>query len=78
MGAVGQITTTGYIYVGVGNMTAAPGETYTYNGAQQLTASTKDGTQTTYEYAGADMLKVLHQATEGGNGVPLHVWHVRQ
>ncbi|WP_123655001.1 RHS repeat-associated core domain-containing protein [Curtobacterium sp. ZW137] len=64
--AVGQITTTGYSYDGVGNMTAAPGETYTYNGAQQLTASTKDGVQTTYEYAGADMLKLLHQATDGG------------
>ncbi|MGN8050944.1 beta strand repeat-containing protein [Curtobacterium sp. 22159] len=64
--AVGQITTTGYSYDGVGNMTAAPGETYTYNGAQQLTASTKDGVETRYEYAGADMLKLLHQSTDGG------------
>jgi RHS repeat-associated protein len=81
--AVGQITTAGYSYDGVGNMTAAPAQTFTYNGAQQLTASTKDGTQTTYEYAGTDMLKLLHQATDGGaeydytygtsdrNGVPV-------
>ncbi|MFL0358536.1 beta strand repeat-containing protein [Curtobacterium flaccumfaciens] len=63
--AVGQITTTGYSYDGVGNMTVAPGETYTYNGAQQLTASTKDGTQTTYEYAGADMNVLLSLKTDG-------------
>jgi RHS repeat-associated protein len=81
--AVGQITTTGYSYDGVGNMTAAPGETFTYNGAQQLTASTKDGVKTTYEYAGGDMLKLLWQSTDGGaeygytygtsdsNGVPV-------
>ncbi|MBE7195312.1 MAG: hypothetical protein INR66_22895 [Gordonia polyisoprenivorans] len=79
----GQITTTGYAYDKVGNMTAAPGETFTYNGAQQLTASTKDGVQTSYEYAGADMNKLLSQSTTGGaeydytygttdrNGVPV-------
>ncbi|WIB77543.1 RHS repeat-associated core domain-containing protein [Curtobacterium sp. MCPF17_002] len=85
--AVGQITTAGYSYDGVGNMTVAPGETYTYNGAQQLTASTKDSVKTSYEYAGADMLKLLHQATDGGaeydytygtsdsNGVPVIANH---
>lgn len=42
--AVGQITSDGYAYDATGNMTAAPGATFTYNGAQQLTSSTKDGT----------------------------------
>ncbi|MDP4332459.1 RHS repeat-associated core domain-containing protein [Curtobacterium sp. A7_M15] len=81
--AASQITTDGYTYDGTGNLTAAPGETYTYNGAQQLTSSTKDGVTTSYEYAGADMNKLLWQATDGGaeygytygisdsNGVPV-------
>ncbi len=81
--ALGQITTTGYAYDKTGNMTASPGATYTYNGAQQMTSSTKDGKTTTYEYAGADMNKLLYQATDGGaeygytygtsdsNGVPV-------
>ncbi|WP_261976588.1 RHS repeat-associated core domain-containing protein [Curtobacterium sp. B8] len=81
--AVGQITTAGYGYDKVGNLTAAPGQTFTYNGAQQMTSSTKDGVKTSYEYAGADMNKLLWQSTEGGaqygytygttdsNGVPV-------
>ncbi|MDR6573328.1 RHS repeat-associated protein [Curtobacterium sp. 320] len=81
--AVGQITSTGYAYDGVGNLTAAPGETFTYNDAQQLTTSTKNGVTTRYEYAGADMNKLLKQSTDGGaeydytygttdqNGVPV-------
>ncbi len=81
--ALGQITTTGYAYDKTGNMTASPGATYTYNGAQQMTSSTKDGKTTTYEYAGADMNKLLYQATDGraeygytygtsdSNGVPV-------
>ncbi|TCL79665.1 RHS repeat-associated protein [Curtobacterium sp. PhB128] len=81
--AVSQITTDGYTYDGTGNLTAAPGETYTYNGAQQLTSSTKDGVTTSYGYAGADMNKLLWQSTDGGveygytygttdqNGVPV-------
>ncbi|MEV7934054.1 RHS repeat-associated core domain-containing protein [Curtobacterium sp. NPDC089185] len=81
--AVGQITTTGYGYDKVGNLTSAPGQTFTYNGAQQLTSSTKDGVTTSYEYAGADMNKLLWQSTDGGaeygytygttdqNGVPV-------
>jgi len=81
--AVGQITSTGYAYDGVGNLTAAPEETFTYNDAQQLTASTKNGVTTRYEYAGADMNKLLKQSTDGGaeydytygtsdqNGVPV-------
>ncbi len=61
--AIGQITTTGYSYDGTGNLIAAPGETYTYNGAQQMTSSTKDGATTQYTYAGADMNKLLTQIT---------------
>ncbi|MBF4606585.1 RHS repeat-associated core domain-containing protein [Curtobacterium sp. VKM Ac-1393] len=80
---VGQITTDGYAYDGVGNMVKAPGQTFTYNGAQQMTSSTKDGVATRYEYAGGDMNKLLSQATDGGaeydytygtsdsNGVPV-------
>ncbi|GGL03162.1 type IV secretion protein Rhs [Curtobacterium luteum] len=81
--AVGQITSDGYEYDKVGNLTKAPGETFTYNGAQQLTSSSKDGVTTAYEYAGADMNKLLSQSTDGGaeydytygttdqNGVPV-------
>ncbi|MBF4582926.1 hypothetical protein ITJ54_09625 [Curtobacterium sp. VKM Ac-2865] len=81
--AIGQITTTGYTYDGTGNLIAAPGETYTYNGAQQMTSSTKDGTTTRYTYAGGDMNKLLTQKTDRGadytytygttdsNGVPV-------
>lgn len=81
--AVGQITNDGYQYDGTGNLLAAPGETYTYNGAQQMTSSTNDGVTTSYEYAGADMNKLLSQSTDGGaeydytygttdqNGVPV-------
>ena len=80
---IGQITTDGYAYDGVGNMVKAPGQTFTYNGAQQMTSSTKDGVTTRYEYAGGDMNKLLSQATDGGaeydytygtsdsNGVPV-------
>ncbi|WP_141399128.1 RHS repeat-associated core domain-containing protein [Curtobacterium sp. 'Ferrero'] len=81
--AASQITSDGYTYDGTGNLTKAPGETYTYNGAQQLTSSTKDGTTTSYTYAGADMNKLLTESTNGGaeyeytygttdqNGVPV-------
>ncbi|WNY35396.1 hypothetical protein Q9Q99_13030 [Curtobacterium flaccumfaciens] len=80
---VGQITSDGYAYDGVGNMVKAPGQTFTYNGAQQMTSSTKDGVTTRYKYAGGDMNKLLSQATDGGaeydytygtsdsNGVPV-------
>ncbi|MFJ2978865.1 beta strand repeat-containing protein [Curtobacterium sp. NPDC087082] len=64
--SIGQITSAGYAYDGVGNLTAAPGETFIYNDAQQLTASTKNGVTTRYEYAGADMNKLLKQSTDGG------------
>ncbi|TCL79660.1 RHS repeat-associated protein [Curtobacterium sp. PhB128] len=63
---VGQITSDGYAYDKVGNLTTAPGQTFTYNGAQQMTASTKDGVKTSYEYAGGDMNKLLWQSTDGG------------
>lgn len=64
--SVGQITTTGYEYDGTGNLTKAPGQTFTYNGAQQMTASTKDGKTTRYTYAGGSMVRMLSQATDGG------------
>ncbi|SBN63226.1 RHS repeat-associated core domain-containing protein [Curtobacterium sp. 9128] len=63
---IGQITSAGYAYDATGNMTAAPGATFTYNGAQQLISSTKDGKKTTYAYAGADMNRLLSQSTDGG------------
>lgn len=63
---VRQITSDGYGYDKVGNLTTAPGQTFTYNGAQQMTASTKDGVTTSYEYAGGDMNKLLWQFTDGG------------
>ncbi|MCS6580143.1 RHS repeat-associated core domain-containing protein [Curtobacterium citreum] len=80
---VGQITSDGYAYDGVGNMVKAPGQTFTYNGAQQMTSSTKDRVTTSYKYAGGDMNKLLSQVTDGGaeydytygtsdsNGVPV-------
>ncbi len=64
---VGQITSDGYAYDGVGNMVKAPGQTFTYNGAQQMTSSTKAGVTTRYEYAGGDMNKLLSQATDGSS-----------
>lgn len=64
--AVGQITTDRYAYDKVGNLTKAPGETFTYDRAQQLTSSKKDGVTTRYEYAGADMNKLLMQSTDRG------------
>ncbi|PZE29152.1 hypothetical protein [Curtobacterium sp. MCLR17_042] len=62
---VGQIISDGYAYDGVGDMVKALGQTFTYNGAQQMTSSTKDGVTTRYEYAGGDMNKLLSQATDG-------------
>jgi YD repeat-containing protein len=64
--AIGQITTTGYKYDGTGNLIATPTGTFTYNGAQQMTASVKDGVKTSYTYAGASMVKMLAQVTDGG------------
>lgn len=46
--AVGQITSDRCEYDNVGDLTKAPGETLTYNGAQQLTLSTKDGVTNPY------------------------------
>ncbi|PZE63600.1 RHS repeat-associated core domain-containing protein, partial [Curtobacterium sp. MCBD17_021] len=63
--AVGQITTAGYQYDGTGNLIAAPGKTFTYNGAQQMTSSTKDGIKSSYTYAGASMVTLLSQSTAG-------------
>jgi RHS repeat-associated protein len=46
-------------------MTASPGATYTYNGAQQMTSSTKDGVTTRYTYAGTDQNQLLTETTDG-------------
>jgi len=63
---VGQITTPGYRYDGAGNLTASPSATYTYNGAQQMTSSTRDGVTTSYTYAGTDQNRLLTEKTTGG------------
>nr|WP_244634604.1 RHS repeat-associated core domain-containing protein [Frigoribacterium sp. CFBP 8754] len=64
--AASQITTAGYVYDGSGNLTASPGSTYTYNGAQQMTSSTRDGITTTYTYAGTDQNQLLTEKITGG------------
>lgn len=56
-----QISSTGYSYDGGGNLTAAPGATYTYNGAQQMTQAIVSGVTSTYTYAGADQNRVLSE-----------------
>jgi RHS repeat-associated protein len=63
--AASQITTAGYAYDGAGNLTASPGATYTYNGAEQMTSSTANGVTTRYTYAGADQNQVLSETTAG-------------
>jgi RHS repeat-associated protein len=59
--AANQITTSGYSYDGAGNLTAAPGATYTYNGAQQMTAATTNGVASSYTYAGTSQNQVLSE-----------------
>lgn len=65
--AQNEITSSGYSYDGAGNLTASPGVTYTYNGAEQMTSSTTGGKTTTYTYAGADQNELLSQSTPGGD-----------
>jgi RHS repeat-associated protein len=48
-----QISSSGYAYDGAGNMTAAPGASYSYNAAEQMTSSTVNGTTSAHVYAGA-------------------------
>jgi RHS repeat-associated protein len=64
--AANQITTSGYSYDGAGNLTASPGASYAYNGAEQMTSSTVDGAKTTYSYAGASQAELLSETTAGG------------
>ncbi|BDZ48624.1 hypothetical protein GCM10025867_08650 [Frondihabitans sucicola] len=63
--AANQITTAGYSYDATGNLTAAPGATYTYNAFQQMTTSkdTTSGISTNYTYAGADQKQLLSAVT---------------
>lgn len=64
--AANQITTSGYAYDGAGNLTASPGATYAYNGAEQMSSSTVNGVKTTYAYAGASQAELLSETTAGG------------
>jgi RHS repeat-associated protein len=63
--AANQITTTGYSYDGAGNLTAAPGASYTYNGAEQMTQAVTSGVTSTYTYAGTSQNQVLSEAFSG-------------
>ncbi|TAM67838.1 MAG: hypothetical protein EPN48_12550 [Microbacteriaceae bacterium] len=63
--AANQITSTGYSYDGAGNLTAAPGATYSYNGAQQMTQAVTGTVTSTYTYAGASQNQVLSEAYSG-------------
>jgi RHS repeat-associated protein len=47
-----QISSSGYAYDGAGNLTAAPGASYSYNAADQMRSSTVNGTTTSHVYAG--------------------------
>lgn len=63
--AANQLSTTGYSYDGAGNLTAAPGATYTYNGAQQMTQAVTGSTTSTYTYAGTSQNQVLSETFSG-------------
>lgn len=63
--AANQITSTGYTYDGAGNLTASPGNTYTYNGAEQMTQAVTGTVTSTYTYAGASQREVLSEAFSG-------------
>lgn len=67
--AANQITNAGYTYDGAGNLTATPTQTFTYNGAQQMTSATNTSTgkTTTYTYVGATQNQLLTETTAGGN-----------
>jgi len=47
-----QISSSGYAYDGAGNLTAAPGASYSYNAAEQMSSSTVSGTTSGHVYAG--------------------------
>jgi RHS repeat-associated protein len=47
-----QISSSGYSYDGAGNLTAAPGASYSYSAAEQMTSSTVNGTTSAHVYAG--------------------------
>jgi RHS repeat-associated protein len=67
--AANEITTTGYTFDGAGNLTAAPGWTYTYNAAEQMIAAKNTSTNvtTTYTYAGASQTQVLTEVNPAGS-----------
>jgi RHS repeat-associated protein len=47
-----QVSSSGYSYDGAGNMTAAPGASYSYNAAEEMSSATAGGTTTPHVYAG--------------------------
>jgi RHS repeat-associated protein len=57
-----QITNTGYAYDGAGNLTAAPGATYSYNAAEQTTSATVGGTTSPHVYSGPDQTEMTSAA----------------
>jgi RHS repeat-associated protein len=72
-----QISTTGYSYDGAGNLTAAPGATYTYNGAEQMTTAVVGGVTSTYTYAGASQSQVLSENKGGSSSVTTDIVYGR-
>ncbi len=61
--AANQITSTGFGFDGAGNMTSDADGTYVYNGADQMTTSTRGTSSYAYKYAGASQNEVLQQET---------------
>jgi RHS repeat-associated protein len=58
-----QISTSGYAYDGAGNMTAAPGASYSYNAAEEMSSSTVNGTTTPHVYAGGTQRELTSAGT---------------
>lgn len=69
--AANQSTSSGYSYYGAGNLTASPGATYVYNGAEQMTSSTFNGATTSSAYAGASQAELRSETT---GGEPAHTY----
>ncbi|MHA7175801.1 hypothetical protein ACX80D_04035 [Arthrobacter sp. Sr24] len=64
--AANHISSTGYSYDGTGNLTADPNGSYAYNGADQMTTVTKNGSSYHYSYAGTSQNEILSQTTANG------------
>ncbi|MCM3780652.1 RHS repeat-associated core domain-containing protein [Microbacterium hydrocarbonoxydans] len=59
--AANQVTNTGFVYDGTGNLTKEPQAVYTYNGAQQMTKVSNSKGNFDYKYAGTNQVEVLQQ-----------------